>query len=210
MGAEAIFQDKARHAAVVQPQGIIVPVLLVEIFIRAAVANHHGRARGVGHIRQIGREGGNIVGRRAQGTGCLAWPKWNQSLYLSVGEDEPGGHNCGGQKEFQKPKKRQISTDCKCWRRQRFRLNHRDAEAQSGSCCDKGGWRVEGGENGVKARPHPGHRPQGEGETVAVYLKNSRLDWPDDCSRNQERDGEKSSPRGLIITHIFSDPVNLC
>jgi len=51
--------------------------------------------------------------------------------------------------------------------------------------------------NGIVPRP-PSSRPspQGEGATRAVFLKNPRLDWPNDHSQNRRRPTRISSPRG--------------
>jgi hypothetical protein len=45
---------------------------------------------------------------------------------------------------------------------------------------------------GREARPHPGPLPRGEGESFAVFLKNTRLDRPN--SRSQSRSCEDGNP----------------
>ena len=47
------------------------------------------------------------------------------------------------------------------------------------------------------ARPHPGPLPRGEGELFAVFLKNTRLDSPNNHSQNPNQPAVAPSPGGV-------------
>jgi len=87
-GAEPGFQDEAGDAMLVQPQRIVIAFVRRKMRVGAAWTNHQRRAGGIGCVRQIRRERGDVVGLRAERARRAIGPEWNGGFHLGAGQNE--------------------------------------------------------------------------------------------------------------------------